>query len=158
LREELNALLVKYEAKMIIIGTSLESLEKDLFGSTNTSSILKLKIPILAVPLGANYQPIKKILFACDFLRGINVQILEEVNAFAALSNSEVEIFNVQNKLRTLGDHEMPYPESITEGLEGISYSYKNIESEKVLEEIKNEIKRINANLLIMVPQRYGFW
>src|SRR5690606_34434031 len=76
---------------------------------------------------------------------------------FAVSTGSDVEIFHVQNKLRNLED-EATYSESITEGLEGISHSYKHIESETVIEEIKNEIKRINADILIMVPQRYGFW
>jgi len=158
LREELSALFVKYNAKMVIMGTTPHSLGQELFGSTNTASILKLQIPVLAVPLGVKYQPIKKILFACDFLRGINVRILEEINDFAVSADSEVEVFHVQNKLRNLEVDEVAYSESITEGLEGISHSYKHIESETVIEEIKNEIKRINANLLIMVPQRYGFW
>ena len=158
LREELRALFIKYDAKMVIMGTTLHSLRQDLFGSTNTTSILKLKIPVLAVPLGVKYQPIKKILFVCDFLRGINVRILEEINDFAVSTGSEVEIFHVQNKLKNLEDDEVSYSESITEGLEGISHSYKRIESEAVIDEIKNEIKRINADLLIMVPQRYGFW
>src|SRR5690606_1183960 len=142
LREELSALFVKYNAKMVIMGTTQHSLGQELFGSTNTSSILKLQIPVLAVPLGVKYQPIKRILFACDFLRGINARILEEINDFAVSTGSDVEIFNVQNKLIHLED-EATYSQSITEGLEGISHSYKHIESETVIEEIKNEIKRI---------------
>lgn len=158
LREELNTLFLKHRAKMVIMGTTSGSLEQDMFGNTNTTSILKLKIPVLAIPLGTKYQPIKKILFACDFLRGINVRILEEINNFAASGDSEVEVFHVQNKLRKLEGNKTPYSESIKEGLDGISHSYNHVESETVIEEIKNEIKRINADLLIMVPQRYGFW
>lgn len=157
LNEELESLFSKYDAAMVIMGTAALSLGQDLFGNTNTSSLLKLKFPVLAVPMNAVFKPIKKILFACDVLRGINIKILEEVKLFAKVMNAEVELFHVQNKLRNLSDT-TKINDQINEGLEGISHSFKPIESDTVIDEIKNEITKTNADILIMVPQRYGFW
>src|SRR5690606_28153543 len=56
LNEELESLFSKYDASMIIMGTAVESLGQDLFGSTNTSTLLKLKFPVLAVPMQASYR------------------------------------------------------------------------------------------------------
>jgi hypothetical protein len=69
-------------------------------------------------------------------------------------------VFHVQNKLRN-SDSELQLrrmTDRIDKGLEGIPHIYKPSESNFVLEEIKNEISQIKADLLIMVPQRYGFW
>lgn len=160
LNEELESLFSKYDAAMVIIGTAAHSLGQDLFGSTNTSSILKLKLPVLAVPMNAVFKPIKRILFACDVLRGINIKILQDVKTFAHIMGAEVELFHVQNKLRKLNDAKKisNKTDQIKEGLDGISHSYKPVESDAVIDEIKNEIAQTNADLLIMVPQRYGFW
>jgi nucleotide-binding universal stress UspA family protein len=160
LNDKLETLFSKYDAAMVIMGTAVQSLGQDLFGNTNTTTILKLKFPVLAIPMNATFKPIKKILFACDVLRGINIRILEEVKTFAHTMGAEVELFHVQNKLRNLGDTLLisDNTDQINEGLEGVSHTYKPIESDTVIDEIKNEITQINADLLIMVPQRYGFW
>lgn len=157
LNEELENLFSTHDAAMVIIGTAAQSLGQDLFGNTNTTTILKLKTPVLAVPMNAQYRPIKKILFSCDVLRGINVRILKEVSVFAQLLGAEVEVFHIQNNLRSIEDS-LKTTEQITEGLASIRHSYKPVESDAVIDGIKQEIMDINADLLIMVPQRYGFW
>lgn len=160
LNEELESLYTKYDAAMVIIGTAAHSLGQDLFGNTNTSTILKLRFPVLAVPTNAAFRPIKKILFACDVLQGVNIKILEEVKRFANIMDAKVELFHVQNKMRNLDTTKKinDTTNQINEGLAGIDHSYKPVESDAVIEEIKKEITYINADLLIMVPQRYGFW
>lgn len=158
LTEELETLFSKYDASMVIMGTAVQSLGQDLFGNTNTTSILKMKFPVLAVPMNATFNPIKKILFAVDVLRGINVRILEDVKAFAQLLGAQVEVFHVQNNLRKLNDKINTNAHQIAEDLGGSAHSSRPMESETVIDEIKNEISEINADLLIMVPQRYGFW
>lgn len=160
LNEKLESLFSKYDAGMVVMGTAAHSLGQDLFGNTGTTMILKSNFPVLAVPMNAVFRPIQKILFACDVLRGINIKILEDVKAFAHRMGAEVELFHVQNKLRKLSDAKKinDRADQIDQGLEGIPHSYKPVESDAVIDAIKNEIMQINADLLIMVPQRYGFW
>lgn len=158
LNAELESLFSKYDTTMIIIGTVADSLGQELFG--NTTTLLKLKLPVLAVPINVVFRPIKKILFACDVLRGINIKILKNVKEIAHIMGAEVELFHVQNKLKNLSDTKKitDTTDQINESLDGISHSYKPVVSDAVIDEIKNEIAQTNADLLIMVQQRYGFW
>lgn len=160
LNDKLESLFSKYDAGMVVIGTAAHSLGQDLFGNTGTSMILKSNFPVLAVPMNAVFRPVQKILFACDVVRGINIKILEDVRAFAHRMGAEVELFHVQNKLRKLNEAKKVHDraDQIEQGLEGIPHSYKPVESDAVIDAIKEEIVQINADLLIMVPQRYGFW
>jgi nucleotide-binding universal stress UspA family protein len=160
LNDELENLFLKHDADMVIMGTAAYSLGQELFGNSTTAAIMKQKFPVLAVPMGVKFSPIKKILYACDVLRGINVRILDMIKDFAQLTDAEVVVFHVQNNLRKLQNTvtEQTKSDQISESLEGISHSYKNIQSEMIIDEIKKEIKHIQADLLIMVPQRYGFW
>lgn len=160
LNEKLESLFLKYDAAMVVMGTASHSLGQELFGNTGTTTILKLNFPVLAVPIHATFKPVQKILFACDVLRGINIKILEDVKAFARIWGAEVELFHVQDKLRKLIDEKKinDQADQIDKSLEGIPHTYKPVESDAIIDEIKNEIKQINADLLIMVPQRYGFW
>lgn len=158
INDELENLFSKYDAGLIVMGTVADSLGQDLF--RNTSTLLKLKLPVLAVPLNVAFKPIKKILFACDVVRGINRRILKEVKDFAHIMGAEVELFHVQKNIKKLSDEKKisEGTAQITETLEGVSHSFKPVVSDAIIEAIKNEITHTNADLLIMVPQRYGFW
>jgi len=158
--EELDNLMLKYEGDMVIMGMAPKSVAQELFGNTTTSVMMKQKYPVLAVPMGSAYVGIQKILFACDNPDEVPKKILDRIREMASILKAEVEVFRVMAKVRNL---EKPgsFQESskvIDEGLEGISYYYKNVESGAVIAEIEKEVKAINADLLIMMPKKYGFW
>lgn len=157
---ELENLYVKHNADLIIMGMAANSLAQDLFGNTTTASIMRLKFPVLAIPLGAKYEKVKKILFACDVLRGVQKKVLDRIKDLAIALGAEVEVFHVQNKVKLLeSDSQHKYSKrSIDESLEGVSFFYKNVASNAVIEAIEKEIVDFNADVLIMIPQRYGFW
>src|SRR5690606_144073 len=119
---------------LVIMGTTSESLGQDLFGHTNTTSLLKMETPVLAVPLGAQFRPVKRVLFACDVVRGINRRILDEVKDVAATFGADVQVFHVQDKVKKLDNDTSAYQEPIKEGLDGIIHTYKGIESDKVID------------------------
>ncbi|MNX96122.1 hypothetical protein D3C86_1284240 [compost metagenome] len=39
-----------------------------------------------------------------------------------------------------------------------MKYIYKTVRSNAVINEIEKEIKRYQADILVMVPKKYGFW
>jgi nucleotide-binding universal stress UspA family protein len=160
IEDELKALLIKYDAGLVVLGMHTKTLEQDLWGNATTSAIKKLRFPVLAVPLGAKFEGIRKVLFACDVLRGVSEKVLVNVKELALSLNAEVEVFNVNRALEELkreGDG-LSATNAIDDGLEGITYYYKNVKSSAVIKEIEKEIEVFGADMLIMVPKKYGFW
>jgi nucleotide-binding universal stress UspA family protein len=155
--EELNKCIADYNADLVVLGMAGKYLEQDLLGDTTTTAIHRLKTPILAVPLEAKYKGIKNILFAADIVRGVHKHILDQVKTVAANFGSTVEVFHVREKIDELISTTAE-TEKISEAMDGISYYHKNIESKKVIDAIREEIIQSNADLLIMVPYKYGFW
>jgi len=157
--EAIEELLVKFEPDLVVMGMGDKSLEQELWGNTTTSIIKKLHVPILAVPARARYNGMKKVLFACDVMRGVSVPLLERIKEIALITQSEVEILLINETVEDLnakgGDLAL---RRIDEGLEGIDYYYKNIKSDSIIHCIADEIKKIDADLLIMAPQQHGFW
>lgn len=158
--EELDKIVEKYRGDMVIMGMAPKSLAQELFGNTTTTVIMKQKYPVLAVPLGSTYNRVRRILFACDDMEKVPKNILDRIREIAATLEAEVEVFHVRTKANTRGvDADIPSSSrAIDEGLEGISYYYKNVESTAVIAEIEKEIKNLQADLLIMMPRKYGFW
>lgn len=155
LDEELDKAIEKHKADLVVMGMAPSSLSQDLFGNTTTSAIAKLKFPVLAIPAGVSFKGIKKILFACDILRGVEQEILNKIKTFAMGVGAQVEVFSVQNKLKALTAE---HTARIDEGLQDIDYAYKNVVSTKVIQAIEDEVKAFEADILIMVPHKYSFW
>lgn len=158
--DELSDLIKKYEADLLILGMGSKTLEQDLIGNTTTAAIKQLKFPVIAVPIGAKFEGLKRILFACDVLRGVPEKILKRIQELAISLNAEVEVFHVNSAIEELQSESKTLSEkdAIGNGLAGVSYYYKNVKSNAVIKEIEKEIKAFDADLLIMIPNKYGFW
>jgi len=158
IEDEVERLLTKYNAEMVIMGMAQRSIEQDLIGNTTTNIIQKLKFPVLAVPDGVTFKGIKKILYACDIVRGIHKTILDRIKEMAKNWNAEVEVFSVAQKIAQLHDEPLHPANRLKESMQGIQYFYKNVESSAIIKEIRQEILAYQPDVLIMVPNRYGFW
>ncbi len=155
--KELQSSIDRHQADLVVMGMDDKSLEQDLLGSTTTEAIHKIKVPILAVPLKAKFTGIKKVLFACDIEKGVAVDILEKVKEAVLKLHAELEVFHVSNSLDKIEQNKHALS-GINKEFEGIAYMYKEVQSDAVIHEIEEEMKRIHADLLIMVPYEYGFW
>lgn len=157
---ELYQLIEDSDADLVVMGMAKKSIEQDLLGNTTTATINKLKLPILAIPEDARFEGINKVLYACDIVRGVHARVLEEVRKLALSFGAEVEIFHVSDKIKGLTEHELPphLVNAFGDGLDGINYSYRNVASNAVLNAIEQEVKKMNADVVVMVPYKYGFW
>lgn len=155
--EALENCLSQEQADIFVIGMPKKSIEIDLLGNTTTEALGRLKIPMLVVPNNVKYNGLKKLLFACDILRGKYESIYQRVKEIAGEFNAEVEVFHVSKKAHDLQQN-IGHTEQLTEELDGLSYYYKNVTAQDIIKAIKDEVKEYEADMLIMVPKRYGFW
>ena len=165
--QELQQVIETYGATAVVMGMPGKSLEQELLGNTTTSAISKLQIPVLAVPQGTEYKGVKQILFACDVENGVEAKILERIRDLALSFGAKVTVFHVQKKVSALKDEEaalknedisQQIDDIFDDGLDGVNYTYKNVSSNAVIRAIHAEVKQIEADMLIMVPQKHGFW
>lgn len=145
------------EANLLILGMRRKTLEQELVGNLTTAAIARLHIPVLAIPSEAKYIGIKNIVFACDVLKGVYVKVLENIKTVAQRFNAHVEVFHVANTVEKIQQGELKFANE-QKGLDGISYYYKSVLSDQIIEAIAEEVKSNKADLLIMIPQKYGFW
>jgi len=158
---ELKQSIAYFNADILVLGMAEKSLEQDMLGNTTTSVINRLRFPVLAIPSGVKFEGIRTILFAADILRGVQLSVLQKVKEVAAGFGAEqVEIFHVSDKVKEIekAGIRTSTENAFGEGVDGVRYFYKNVESNAVIREIQKELAEIKADMLIMVPNRYGFW
>lgn len=159
LMEELDFQVKRLSADLVVMGM------KDIhsgflpFSSTATA-IHHAKYPILTVPEAASFNRISKILFA------YNPDCIEEINKLPMLMelaecfNAEIQVCHVAKSLQTATNvfSEKNLSFNAEAILGSTEHSYKEIEDDNVLDGIEKLIKNWGADLLVMVPHKYGFW
>jgi len=157
LEKEIDVLMETHKSYFLAMGMSSKSIEQNLLGNPTTTLISMKKFPVLAVPLTAKYAGIKHILFACDLMRSVPIKTLAKLRQVATRLKSNVTVFYVEAIINDLKLNPLAL-DNIGKELDGVTHLYKNVKSNAVIEEIKKEIKKSNAELLVMIPKTYGFW
>ncbi|ODS90516.1 MAG: universal stress protein UspA [Chryseobacterium sp. SCN 40-13] len=160
LEEQLVLLLKETNAQLLVMGMAERSLEQTLIGNSTTSAIKNINIPILAVPLKAHFEAARKILFACDTFKEVPLKKLSWLWEATKLIDGEIEVFNVTEKIDNLKASDAPaLAKNIAESeFQDVRYLYKSVRSNAVIAEIEKEIRNFDADILVMIPQKYGFW
>ncbi|WP_081209789.1 universal stress protein [Salegentibacter sediminis] len=149
----LEKIYKKYEADLIVMGMGAQSIAQDLFGNTTTEAIMKLSYPVLAVPAKSSFSGIHKILFAIDRFREDEQLISEKIKELARVFEAGVEVLHVKADNRKRVSKEL-----LENALAELNYNYMEIESEEIIGEIEKEIKKLPADILVMIPHKYSFW
>ena len=159
LREELDYQVESLKADLVVMGMS-EAHSGYWLGNTTTSVIHHAKYPILAVPEEASFDGISKILLAFDpaCIDAANkLSLLMEV---AACFKAQIEVCHVEKIVKPVTNqiHAGNTSFNVEILLNGVDHSYKEITEDDILKGIEREIEDLKADLLVMVPHKYGFW
>lgn len=160
LEDELSQLIGRTQASLIVMGMAERTFEQDLIGNSTTAVIKNVNIPVLAVPLNARFTNVKKILYACDNLSLSSIKRSSLIRQIVGDAEAEIEFFSVDEKLTNLKEEQnkMLLNSTLETEFKEVKYMYKSIKSSAVINEIQKEIKNYGADILVMVPQKYGFW
>ncbi|UEG49770.1 universal stress protein [Ferruginibacter lapsinanis] len=140
----------------IVMGSRGSSnLDRVLFGSTTLTVIRHLSWPVIAIPPGKEYHPIKKIGFACDFKHVVETTPVDTIEKFAKLFNAELHILNVdyQDKHFTPDTpHESVLLHTM---LEDLKPTYHFIEDADIGNGINRFAEENNIDLIIAIPKKH---
>lgn len=83
---------------MVVMGTEGINGQLDQFIESLTSQVIQLSsIPILAIPKGSVFQPIKHVVFATNF-EGDSLEILDRLQEFTTLLGARTSCVHIKNK------------------------------------------------------------
>lgn len=163
LSSDLKEVFDAEQADLVVMGTQGKSaVINALFGSATAAAIRRGKFPLLVVPRGVVFHPLKKILFPCDRHVIPNPDMLQVLRDLALAFDAYIEVFTMFDLGKT--------PELVPGGtasaarsnLEALlagtrhGYSYEN--ESAVGEGILYEAARSSASLVAMIPHHHSFW
>ncbi len=140
---------------MIVMGTQGASGLKEIFLGSKTSGVMKYThTPILAIPNGFNYRPIKDITFAVDSGIVADDEVLYPLLELAKLYKSNVKIVHLEKEKMVVG-----YDPGIGISLEDIPHSFHRISGSSDVNEVINVfVFEENSDMLCMIRRDRDFW
>lgn len=97
LMKSLNDFCAETEADLVVFGLSgKNALTRLVVGSNTIRAIQQLKYPVLVVPPKAEFMPVRKIGFACDYNKVVQATPLEFLKKTVKDFNADLYVLNVE--------------------------------------------------------------
>ena len=145
----------QHKASMIIIGMKKESALKELFmGDTSMDIIEKAPCPVLAIPIDADSQKLKTIVYATDFEEE-DIGAIHQVSQIARKFKSTIKVVHISTAKESDGKVQMEWFKEMV----GQKVTYKKIEyevlsSNEVFIALKAYLETADANLVAMLERK----
>lgn len=159
---DLEGVFHQEKAECVVMGTQGQSaLVNAIIGNVTAGAIRRGKLPLLVVPEGAIYRPVKKILFPCD---NHDIQHQDTIRPLRYLADT----FDAYIEVLTLFDLEKtpalvpagrinPEKDNLETLLANTRHGYAYENEDAIEKGILSEVTRTNADLLAMIPHHHSF-
>lgn len=143
---------------LIVMGMKGKGKSNSVFGSTTTTIIRKLSLPVFVIPEKANYKPIDNITFASDFDVTIEMNRYTLLHELAEKFNSQIYILNVQKKEDSMSSAATIGKMKTSLAFSKLNHQFQTINERNVEEGINKFIEKNPTDILAMVAQRHNLF
>lgn len=160
LEEAVKSVVLENDIDLLITGTQGATGAKEVFLGSNTVKILKVlkDIPIFAIPTSFNFQELKTIIFATDFMVPYKKNEFNFIIELSKLWNAQIEIIHVAIEFN-LNDNQQSNKVILQQRLAGLDYRFKNITFEKNISfSLDKYVKNKNSSVLGIIRHHHTFW
>lgn len=130
--------------------------ERMFFGSATLYSAHHLHAPVINVPQGVVYKPIKKIAFACDFKDIYHIPV-DEIKNIGSAFNASLHLFYVSNDEESLAAIETEKA-MLLNRLSEFEPTFTSINSNSVEKGVELFARQNNVDMVLLVPRKHGWF
>lgn len=139
-------------SNLIVMGTQGASgLEEVFIGSTTNGVLKQTNVPVLAIPAGFTWQPIKTIVLAVDEEEEFSSDVLMPLVKIATQNKSMIRIYHKDTANDGLNTAIDAYLETLER-----TYHYE-LDSDNLNDSLNEFVKEYNADLLCMIRRQRSF-
>jgi len=144
---------------MVVVGTTGASGMQEIFLGSTTVRIIKSTpdCPVLAIPLEAEFTPLKRIAFVTDYKRNFSAKVLDPILQLARNTGAFVEVMHIQEE-HQLDKFQRSNKKILDEYLNDIPHNFVPLPfySSKATV-IQRFLEDENIDLLAMVHYKHSF-
>lgn len=144
---------------LIIMGMyGAGKLTRAIIGSTAMSVIKKSEIPVLLIPEHVSYKRPDKIAFACDYSSKTDFLALNPLKRLIEIFNSSLLVINVKEDNKEVSIEEKTTAVKIDRKLADTDHSYHFMESEDLVDGVKEFIDDKKPDMIAVIPHKYNLF
>lgn len=145
------------DADLVVMGVDSNLWDYKIFGNTTTAAIRQLKTPILIVPNDVQFKGIRKILYACEYAYLTHDNQLDLLKEIARKFKAALQILHVETRkqIPVAVDEEIGV---VNVMMEDVDHTFSFVDNANVHDGIMQGVADWQADLLVMVPHKAGFW
>lgn len=147
------------KADLIVMGTTGGSqLEEILIGSNTIDVAKHTSCPVLIVPAGVSFKPIRKVVFACDFKKVGTGTPIYPLKRLLSVFQAELHVLNIDKEGKGLSTDTPEASLLLDTLLEGLHPTYHFIDHPNVVQGIMEFADRETADLILTIPRKHGLF
>ncbi len=147
------------KADLIIMGTTGGSqLEEILIGSNTIDVVKHTSCPVMIIPSNVSFQPVKRIVFACDFKKVGTGTPIYPLKRLLNVFQGELHVLNIDKEGKGLASDTPEASLLLDTLLEGLHPKYHFIDHSNVVQGIMEFADKEKADLIITIPRKHGLF
>jgi nucleotide-binding universal stress UspA family protein len=156
--DEIEAVIEDNKIDLVVMGMKGKGKLEKIVGSTTTSTLKKIRIPLLIVPEKAAYKEIRQVTYATDYTYSINSQIYQPLVELLKIFNANLNIVHVKKNTEEAKSQEISGETQLEPIFQGMPHQYQTITDTDVKHGIESYLKDHPTDLLVMVAHEHSFW
>jgi nucleotide-binding universal stress UspA family protein len=162
LNSDLEDVFRTEDADLVVMGTQGQNVTVNvLFGRVAAGVIRRGHLPLLLLPQGVVYRPLKRILFAYDNRRPVdNFRILEPLRFLASAFDAYIEVFimlDMDKKTTPVPNADKLIANNLEVQLAHIRHSYTYEGNDDISGNILERASSTAADLVAMIPHHHAY-
>lgn len=155
----IDRLCDQHNIRLVVAGTTGKSDLKTMLVGSNTISLAeKCPAPLLIVPREAEFERIEKIVFACAMEKVLETTPVNDIHYFTKQLEAKLLVLNVIREDKAIKPAMVPQQYLLDRLLDGLQPSYHFTEEDEIAEGIMDFADDKDANLVITIPKKFGFF
>jgi nucleotide-binding universal stress UspA family protein len=157
--DAIKAVVNQKDIEIIIMGSKgSQDDSSDVFGSTTIAVMEKARnCPVLAVPGHVTYKEPKEIVFPTNYKTYFKKRELQYMYEIAKITNAAIRILHVKEDI-SLDDEQKNNKDLLENCLEGLEYSFHELDNIDVLEGLENFVDSSSSDMIAFINKKHAFF
>lgn len=155
--DTINEMVKESEADLVVMGMK-EARRHNFPGSTVYTVLRKLGKPVLVVPEGVTFKPIRDIVLAADFTVVRDLSCYNILYALAESWEATLQVVHVAGKEAAIKPEELSGKLQLQRALSKVTYWFHELDEDRVEESLLRFIENHPADILVMVAHHHNFF
>jgi nucleotide-binding universal stress UspA family protein len=151
--DEIDAVVEDQPVHLVVMGMKGKGALEKMMGSTTTSTIKKVKKPILVVPEHASYTDIKQVTYATDFSYTVGSHTYDPLLELLKTFDARLHVVHVRKK----ADNDTAGVERLDPAFTTVPHEFHIVTDSEVKHGIESYLQEHRTDLLVMVTHEHSF-